>query len=147
MPKVIPIIYNGNNKYGDFLWMINQKKYDNCLFLFNDNIEKHKTNDIGLGNACIRHFNKYNEDLKIPRSAGIITGSFRDRGFKKLNKKNKKIIDSTFDEIIQLIKKYNYEKIYFSSNKEKNKIGINLFDVNEDVILYITKKLLELKKI
>jgi hypothetical protein len=33
MVKVIGTIYEGNNKLGDFNWMIKQAEFKNCLFM------------------------------------------------------------------------------------------------------------------
>lgn len=143
--KVKGIIYKGKNIYGDFNWMIKQKKYKKVLFIFNDNIEKHFTNQKGKGNAIIRQYNKYNRKIEIPQSAGIPTGSLKEKGFKTLDDDTKCIIKCAIEEIKNLLKKYKYEKIFFSADKSGKRLGTSLFSPGEDVIDYITKKIYKLE--
>lgn len=137
---IIPSIYEGRGKKGDFKWMIKQKRYDNCLFIFNDNEEYHNTDIEGKGNAVIRKYNKFSE-YEPPRSAGIPTGTLKKGGYKTLNE-GKNAIDKSIREIKSLIKKYNYEKIYFSSDNEGN-LGVSIFEPHRDIIEYITDKIYE----
>ena len=62
--KVTGTIFKNRNEFGDFMWMKDQKEYSNSLFIFNDNTEYHDTNRRGAGNAIMRMFNKYNDDLE-----------------------------------------------------------------------------------
>ncbi len=143
--KVTGTIFTNRNEFGDFMWMKDQDEYSNSLFIFNDNTEYHNTNRRGAGNAIMRMFNKYNDDLEKPISAGIPTGSLEDGGFDELTPEVKKIIDDSFEEIKELIKKYNYDEVIFSSDKEGN-LGTSIFEVNKDVIIYITSLLKSLEK-
>jgi hypothetical protein len=143
MLEIIPSMFKGSNQEGDFLWMIEQPKYEKALFLFNDNIEHHFSYRKGAGNAVIRTYNKYNLNLKIPKSAGIPTGSIGKGGFKSLTEDVKTKIDQAFDEIYELIKLYKYEKIIYSA-QENGKLGTSIFYVSSDVIDYITQKIHEL---
>jgi hypothetical protein len=144
--KVTGTIFVKKNEIGDFIWMKDQKEYYNSLFIFNDNTEYHDTNKRGAGNALMRPYNKYNTSLEKPISAGIPTGSLKDGGFMEFNKEVKKIIDDSFQEIRELIKKYNYSEIIYSTDKDGN-LGTNLFEVNKDVIKYITFLIKSLEKI
>lgn len=141
--EILPIQFNGLNKYGDFNWMINQKEYESILFIFNDNTECHYSSKIGAGNAIIRQYNKYNTKLSKPRSCGIPTGTLRSGGFTTFDDKTKKIIDDAFDEIIEIIKKYDYKKIAFSADKN-GKLGTSIFRVNSAIIDYITMRIYNL---
>jgi hypothetical protein len=138
--SIIPIIFTGFNKYGDFNWMINQQEYNDVLFIFNDNEEYHNTNKMGKGNAIIRVYNSHNKKISMPRSAGIPTGTLKYRGYKKLNKTTKQIIDNSIDKIKQVIQTYNYKKICFSADAN-GKLGTALFKVNPAVIDYITEQI------
>jgi len=140
--QIIGIKFSSCNKYGDFLWMSQQNKYSNSLFLFNDNEEHHETHFSGGGNAVMRKFNKYSI-LNIPLSAGIPTGTLRSGGYDKFNSKIKKTIDDAFEEIVELIKTHNYRTIYFSSELD-GRLGTSIFAVNLKVIEYITSKIYKL---
>jgi hypothetical protein len=142
--KVIGVVFNKRNEFGDFYWMIHQEEYSNCLFIFNDNIEHHFTNRLGFGNAIIRKFNKFNTDLEKPMSHGIPTGTLSYGGFTELSNDVKVIIDESIKEINELLIKYKYDTIYFSKDKKEDKLGTSIFNVNEDVIQYITKKIYSL---
>jgi len=130
------------NRFGDFNWMCEQDKYSNSLFIFNDNEEYHKTCRSGAGNAIMRKYNQYSQ-LKIPKSAGIPTGSLVNGGYLQLDTHTQKQIDNAFIEIIELIGDYNYKNIYYSSEPD-GKLGTSIFDVDERVIKYITNKLFSL---
>ncbi len=143
--KVTGTIFVNRNEIGDFMWMKDQKEYSNSLFIFNDNTEYHDTNRKGAGNAIMRKYNKYNEDLEKPISAGIPTGTLEDGGFDELTQEIKKIIDDSFEEIKELIKKYKYEEVIYSSDKDGN-LGTSIFEVNKDVINYITFLIRSLEK-
>ena len=143
--EIIGNIYKGRNQYGDFHWMIQQEKYDDILFIFNDNEEHHHTNNKGCGNAIIRQYNKYNMSLSRPRSAGIPTGTLKYGGYNELNDHVKKQIDSAIDEIKDICKKYNYTKLCYSSEKN-GMLGTGIFVVDINVLVYITTKILELKE-
>jgi nitrous oxidase accessory protein NosD len=145
MVKVIGISYEGSGKLGDFSWMVNQEEYKNSLFIFNDNIECHFQYNAGSGNAIMRKYNRYS-NLEIPKSAGIPTGSLTKNGFTELSDEVKYIINSSIQEIKDLISKYNYDTIYYSKDKDKDLIGTSIFKVNENVLKYITKNIKELIK-
>lgn len=125
---------------GDFEWMIQQPEYKNSLFIFNDNEEHHLTMIRGGGNAVIRPFNKYNQNLEKPLSAGIPTGTMMKGGYDFLTTDVERTIDATLNEIIELIKKYNYDAIYYSVGLN-NKLGTGLFKVDQNVINYIDQKI------
>jgi hypothetical protein len=143
---VIPNVYEGRYKEGDFQWMIKQDEYKDILFIFNDNEECHNTNYRGGGNAVIRKYNIYNTKLEKPRSAGIPTGTLENGGYKELTDYVKKQIDTSIEEIKKIAKTYEYKKICYSSEKD-GILGTGIFNVNRDVLIYITEKIKELEKI
>lgn len=140
--QVIGIKYTSRNQYGDFLWMSQQHKYSNSLFIFNDNEEHHNTSFSGGGNAVMRMFNRHST-MDIPLSAGIPTGTLDSGGYDKFTPEVKKTIDDAFDEIIELIITHNYSTIYFSSEFD-GRLGTSIFAVNLKVIDYITSKIYNL---
>ncbi len=122
--------------FGDFLSMSKQPQYSDSLFIFNDNEECHETSKRGLGNAVMRSFNKYST-LTIPKSAGIPTGTLTNGGYNCFSEHVKKIIDDSIREIIELIHKYKYKRLFYSSDSD-GFIGTCIFNVSKKVIAYIT---------
>lgn len=145
MIEIIPSIFKGQNKIGDFLWMINSGDYNNCLFIFNDNEEEHNTSNEGCGNAIIRPYNKHSGNTIY--SAGIPTGCrYTFGGYSKLNKRVISVIDLAIEEIEQLLNTGHYTKIYYSVDKTDKLIGMSIFKIGEDVRKYITEKIESLKR-
>lgn len=140
--EVIGVKFNQPNIFGDFSYMCKLNECTDSLFIFNDNEEHHHTNNKGGGNAIMRFYNKYSI-LEIPISAGIPTGTLKNGGYSKFNSRCKKQIDDSINEIIELIQKYNYKKIYYSSEFD-GRIGTGIFNVNEKVLNYITFKIYNL---
>lgn len=140
--QVIGIKFSKPNQFGDFYWMSKQDEFAGSLFIFNDNEEHHNTNKRGAGNAIMRSFNKYSNNVP-PKSAGIPTGTLSYGGYELFDPRTKKQIDDAFDEIIDLIKIHNYHTVYFSSELD-GKLGTSIFQVNEKVIRYITFRLYQL---
>ncbi len=134
--QIIGIKFRTRNAYGDFYWMSQQDKYSGSLFIFNDNEEYHGTNRKGAGNAIMRMFNKYST-IMPPLSAGIPTGTLADGGYQNFTPNIKNIIDNSIKEIIELIQKYKYHTIYFSSEMD-GRLGTSIFQVNPKIIEYIT---------
>lgn len=135
--------FTKKGQIGDFEWMIQQPNYQNSLFIFNDNEEHHNDTKKGLGNAVIRPYNMHNSNIVIPLSAGIPTGTMLRGGYNFLTADVQKVIDGAINEIIELIKLYNYESIYYSVGPD-NILGTGLFKVDKSVIQYIDKKIHEL---
>ena len=144
-PKVIPTQFTKRNQYGDFKWMIQQEEYKNALFIFNDDIESVGSYKNGGGNACIREYNSNNPNIEIPQSAGIPTGSRKKKkGFQKLDSEAQEYIDTALEKIKGLIQKHSYETVFYSADRD-GILGSKLFKPCDDVIVYITAKILELE--
>lgn len=142
----IPIygtIYSGPNKLGDFNWMCNQHLYSNVLFIFNDNEEFHATCREGRGNAIMRKYNKHNEKLTKPKSAGIPTGTLATGGYQKLDSHVISIVSNSLNEIKELLSKYKYDAIFYSVGPN-GKLGTGLFDVCSEVVDYIDGQIKQL---
>ena len=141
MPQIIGSQFTGKNKYGDFAWMIKQDEYSNALFIFNDDIESIHKYQKGAGNACIRPYNSNNPAIEIPRSAGIPTGSRKQKkGFQELNSESQSQIDDAIDKIKTLILQHQYETIYYSA-KSTGELGTNLFKPCHEIVEYITEQI------
>jgi len=110
--KFIKSSYKGKDKYGDFKWEIEGNTDPRTLYIFNDDVNLHKTSKKGKGESSIRQYNKYGQYRKRPFSAGI---SISDKvPFKDLTPKVKKIIDSDIKEIKDLVEQYNFKKIKYT---------------------------------
>lgn len=129
------------NRNDDFKSMILDPKFENTLFLFNDNVRHHETTIRGGGNASIRPYNEYS-NLSKPRSAGIVTGDLN--GFQSLNE-CKELIDICFDQIQALIVTHEYKSLMYSTDSlEYPIIGSGIFTISSDVKSYITKRIYDL---
>lgn len=146
--QIYGTIFYEREKYGDFKHMIKTNKYNDALFIYNDNEEQYNSCSCvsGGGNAVIRSYNIYNKTLKEPLSFGIPTGTLNDGGYEQLNLKNKKIIDDSIKNIYYIITKYNKKRIFYSSKDFSGILGTGIFQVSQDVLKYITKKLYSLSE-
>lgn len=145
-----PAAFNGLGTCGDFDFMIRSGEYNDALFIFNDNEEHHDSSREGSGNAIIRKYNKFSGQHIY--SAGIPTGllykndSLIDsyKGYKHLNERTKYVIDSSIEEIKEILTTYDYRRIFYSSDKN-GVLGSKLFKVNDEVLRYITEQIYSLK--
>ena len=142
--SVIPVVFSGKDKYGDFNWMIKQPTYNDAIFLFNENVESFYNgySKGGMGNAIIRPY-RYTSPIKaMPIPTGYI--NFNDEGwkggFRRLDKRTKQIIDDAFELIYQLIRDRKIKKVFYSAEPD-GRLGTSIFHVNEKVIDYIMLKL------
>ena len=130
----------GEGKEGDFLWEIEQTRHTysiepSTLYIFNDNDNHHYTTIKGKGNGQIRIYNREAQDK--PNSAGISTG--KNAGFTVLDDEVKRIIHRDVLEIMDILSTGNYDKVKYSKESpDNNTLGTGIFDVNEDVLEYIT---------
>ena len=118
--QIIPIDFvKGSNKK-NYKIMIEKPENKNALFIFNDNVEDHKSFKEGGGNAVVRPYNIHgftSKQLDKPLSAGISTGLTTDpkTAFSelnsqiKVNNQNKTVKQNINDEIDSA----NF-KLYFS---------------------------------
>lgn len=148
--QIIASQFNGIGKKGDFNYMIKRDMSSEedplTLYIYNDNCESYYSNSYraGAGNAIIRQYNKFNPKIKRPFSAGIPTGSFEHGGFSKLDNVALHVIRGSLDMIKKIIETYSIKTIYYSTNNNIGTLGTSIFDVNEDVINYITNKIKKL---
>ena len=135
------------NWFGDFKHMIIENISQNnheSLYIYNDNEEcqNNKSYGGGKGNAIIRKFNCYNPDYKNkPYSIGVPTGTLKSGGYTELNDNSKKYIDYIIQEIKKLLNLHKYKYVYYSIDDISGNIGTYIFEVNDDVIKYITREI------
>jgi hypothetical protein len=141
--EIIGTVYHKRGVYGDFEWQINSKDYEDSLFLFNEDEYRRYWKKAGKGNAIIRKYNKY--AVEKPRSVGIVTGT-KDGGYQSLTSSVKSNIDSCIQEAKEIIQKYNYQKVYYSAETPNGILGTSIFNVNKDVLEYITQEIHKLNK-
>jgi hypothetical protein len=130
---------------GGFITMMNKPTFKKSLFIFNDNEREHYSSKPGLGNVSMRPFNVLGTpNERVPRSHGIPTGTFRS-GYSKLNNETMNAIDRAVNEIKELLDTYDYDSIVYSlKDVDSLIIGTSIFEVNHEVLVYITQSILSL---
>jgi hypothetical protein len=144
--RKVKSVFTSPETEGDFAWMIEQPKYAQSLFIFNDNETQfkafHANEPNGLyaggGNAIIRPF----QAGAHPRAAGIPTGD--GVGYQALDTNVKDVIDQAIGYIKQLLGSGNYEEIVFSTDQEGETLGTGIYEVDRAVLDYIFQKLMEI---
>jgi hypothetical protein len=143
--EVIGLIFVGRGVDGDFNWMIEQDKYRDSLFIFNDNESQYiahrddpgDTKGLGCtpggGNSIIRPY----QCLAPPRSAGIPTGPNYD----SLKPHIKAIIDDAIKRARDIVATQGYSRIFYSAANTNGELGTGIFQVGEDVKSYIVSQL------
>lgn len=148
--QLIASKFHGRGLDGDFNYMIRQdmelETDPLTLYIYNDNTESYYSHNykMGAGNAIIRQYNQFNPKMQRPFSAGIPTGSMEHGGFGELTQEAIQVINGSIKLIELLIKKHSIRTIYYSTNDESGLLGKSLFDVDNDVLMYITDKLKKL---
>ncbi len=140
--KVIGSVFHGGHKDGDFDWMLKQKKYDDALFVFNDNEQQYilhrddPTNSggciAGAGNGIIRPW----QCQTPPRAAGVPTGP----NYAKLTPHISALIDEAVATVGKIAADQNYARIFYSADSHGH-LGTGTFQVGSDVKAYIVQKL------
>ena len=142
--EVLPLVFTGANKLGDFYWMIERPEYNDVLFLFNDNEEQFlafinsvgQANkpmgacSVGGGNAIIRPYQCQNP----PRAAGIPTGD-NNGGYQSLTR-SQQYIDAAILYIRQLLETGNYRRVAYSAAPDGT-LGTAIFSPSKQVKDYI----------
>jgi len=139
--ELVPSVFTGKNKEGDFSWMIVRSEYEDALFVFNDNQYEFlaQSERAGKGNAIIRPYQ--HEDP--PRCTGIPTGIFThgvNQGYTALYDGVASIIDKSVERIRDLLATHRYKRVIYSSDGNGG-LGTGCFQVANDVKEYIITKL------
>ncbi len=145
--QIIGSIYDGNNKPGDFAWMLNQPQYDDAFFIFNDNEEcfvAHRDDPAGVvgctagdGNAIIRPY-----QCSTCRVLGIPTGTLQPfQGYSALTPHVKALIDSAIGTIRQLIASNGNKRVFYSAADAQGDLGGHIFKTAPAVKQYIVQQI------
>lgn len=145
------IVYDRSNPHNtNFSKMIQQPRYENALFIFNDNEDDYLNTSCkkGSGNAAIRPYQC--DRVHQPRAIGIPTGAkrniskgrFRNRGYNVNRPRDKRHIDSAINKVKRRLSKGTYSKVFYSTDK-KGDLGTNIFRVDPETKSYIKNKLKE----
>lgn len=136
----IGTVYSKKGQEGDFDWQIRSGKYEDALFLFNDDEKRHHWKKAGTGNAIIRKYNQH--AIAKPRSHGIVTGNAF--GYTSLTNEAKTQIDRCFTEAKKIIQEQGYTKVYYSAATPNGLLGTSIFQIGDDVRQYITQQIKQL---
>lgn len=148
--EIVPLKYKKPGMYGDFLWMIENKDYDDSIFLFNENVESFYNGykQKGKGNAVIRPYRYVSPQRAFPIPTGymfICDEGYRG-GFQELDFKTKKIIDDAFYLLEKEIEsRKDVKRIFYACSEDGMRLGTSLFKVDHTVLDYITNKIYNLK--
>lgn len=137
--RIVGVKYT-KDSFTDFEIMMHHPDYSNALFIFNDNETEHGSTKKGNGNAVIRPFNNYSS-LDKPKSFGIPTGKYRS-GYMSYQE-GIQAVYMACQEMTQLIQKHNYDTIVYCLKDITNPLmGSSLFQVDRDILRYITRYIL-----
>jgi hypothetical protein len=142
--NVIPSVFTGTGKFGDWAWMREQAHWAHTLFVFNDNEEQFNAFVagsaegflLGAGNALARPWRRLNP----PKSAGVPTGK-KGIGYQHFDAETKEKIDQSLTVIYDLLKTFYYDYLVFSTDESGKTIGTNTYEVDEKVLQYIFGRL------
>ena len=131
---------------GDFSVMITLDEYADTLFVYNGNVQMdlHPVPGNGSGSAVIRPYSH----VDIARSASIPTGWMGGAAFTQLDGSVKMCIDMAFENIVRIVRKKKYARIFFPcvSLEMRSNIGTSIFQKTIDprVIVYVNNWLARL---
>jgi hypothetical protein len=152
--KVVPSVYSGQGKDGDFGWMITQGQYAKSFFIFNDNEGQFLENRTspkgpgacadGGGNAAIRS----SQCETPPRALGIPTGSYTlsPPGYPALTPQVQQLIDDAIASIKQVVQANGYTEVIYSGDGHGG-LGHGIFNPAAAVKKYIITQINSLSSI
>ena len=150
--RIMPSLYKGKGKEGDFALIPKQERRLNCLWLFTDTILCRFNGKKGGGCACLRPWAYGNTDgNEQPLACAVYvgwdpyTGGFNNFHTDRLAKL---AIDSGFTMLRILLDKYPHiDTLYYPADKTNSQmLGVDLFANTScpENLIYISKKIHEL---
>jgi hypothetical protein len=139
---VLPVLFKGRKKDGDFKYMVGRPEHANSLFMVAENYrDMILSTEDGGGTAALR--TKTWPTAKSPCAVGIPTGwSQETGGFISLLPIVKTLVDLSINRVIaHLIENPNVNKIIYSADSaDDSKIGVGIFKktLHDDVRDYIS---------
>ena len=136
--------FTGLGVAGDFLWMIEQPHFGDCLFVFNDNEHQFRAHQArvgtehrcsaGGGNAAIRPY----QCQLPPRACGIPTGD--DSGYDRLDEPTRAVIDEAITHLDLLLATGRYLRVVYSWDGRRHTLGTGIFEVAREVTDYVVEQ-------
>ncbi|MDZ7576627.1 MAG: hypothetical protein U0904_00390 [Candidatus Nanopelagicales bacterium] len=146
MTQLVPSIFAGPGRDGDFAWMIKQPRFSDAFFLFNDdegrfahhrqNVGTQHTCPRGAGNAVIRPY----QCRRPPRAAGIPTGA-RGRGYSALTPEVERVIDEAVAAAVTGALASGAQRVFYSAADSTGRLGTGIFQVAPEVKEHIVQRL------
>jgi hypothetical protein len=144
--ELVGSIFKDRGERGDFGWMLRQPRYEDALFMFNDNEEEFRAHQAhvpgsqmcqpGGGNAIIRPY-----QCQLPqRAAGIPTGS-HGVGYGQLDNHVRRVIDEAVGVVASLLASGQFRRVIYSASNESGDLGTGIFRVRPEVRAYIVEGL------
>jgi hypothetical protein len=135
--RVVPTVFQGPGRVGDFVWMRSRPEFGRSLFVFNDNEEQFVAFErgdgsgftAGGGNAVIRPWR--GEDP--PRSAGIPTG-IGGQGYRRLDQRVEEVLARAVTVIHDLVDSGRYDTLVFSRDEASEMLGVGIFSPHVDYL-------------
>lgn len=149
--NVIKSVFRGEDREGDFGWMIRQPQHDRTLFIFNDNEEEFyahfrgtpHTCSAGGGNAVIRPY----QCDPHRRAAGMPTGTYKagphHMGYTSLDDQVRRAIADSITQIESLLATDRFDSLAFSWSDD-TKLGGKIFATAQVVRDHIVDEILRI---
>jgi hypothetical protein len=146
--RVLPVIYGGPGRLGDFAWMRSQPEFARTLFVFNDNEEQFEDFERGRpggftpggGNAVIRPWR--GEDP--PRAAGVPTGR-TGKGYQRLDERVEGVLGRAVTVIHDLVDTGRYDCLTFSRDASTEMLGVGIFAPHVDYLRLVYQVLMSVR--
>lgn len=146
--RVVPVTFEGPDRFGDFFWMGRQPEFAHTLFVFNDNEEQFTAFErgepsgvaAGGGNAGIR---PWRGDTP-PRAAGIPTGR-QGQGYPHLDGPVFAILERAVGVVHDLVDSGRYDTLVFSGDPTREMLGVSIFRPHPDVCRTVYRALMAVR--
>lgn len=152
MPTIVSVVYDPKVKETDVNHIISKslEEESRVLVIYNANVafQVNPVKFCGQGSASARIYDRrFMTNGQIARAQGVSTGmSISAGGFPFLTEEVKQIISLELMKVLVQVFEYDYTHIvYFCDKHDSTKIGTSIFKVGQDVIDFISKRILKLQ--